>query len=86
VLCLAGRRRRGGHTGGIAPYRLARLTSFVDPFADASDTGYQAVQGLYALSGGGWLGVGLGASRQKWEALPNAYTDYISRFWARSWD
>lgn len=60
-----------------APYRLARLTSFVDPFADASGTGYQAVQGLYALSNGGWFGVGLGASRQKWGALPNAYTDYI---------
>lgn len=60
-----------------APYRLARLTSFVNPFADASNTGYQAVQGLYALSGGGWFGVGLGASRQKWGALPNAYTDYI---------
>ena len=67
-------------TGALAvaaPYRLARLTSFVDPFADRNGTGYQAVQGLYALSGGGWLGVGLGASRQKWGALPNAYTDYI---------
>ena len=60
-----------------APYRLARLTSFVDPFKDASGAGYQAVQGLYALSSGGWLGVGLGASRQKWHYLPNAYTDYI---------
>ena len=67
-------------TGALAvaaPYRLARLTSFVDPFADRNGTGYQAVQGLYALSGGGWSGVGLGASRQKWGALPNAYTDYI---------
>lgn len=60
-----------------APYRLARLTSFVNPFADPSGTGYQAVQGLYALSSGGWFGVGLGASRQKWAYLPNAYTDYI---------
>lgn len=67
-------------TGALAvaaPYRLARLTSFVDPFADRNGSGYQAVQGLYALSGGGWSGVGLGASRQKWGALPNAYTDYI---------
>lgn len=61
----------------LAPYRLARLTSFVHPFADASGSGYQAVQGLYALAGGGWWGVGLGASRQKWFYLPNAYTDYI---------
>lgn len=60
-----------------APYRLARLTSFVNPYADASGTGYQAVQGLYALQSGGIFGVGLGASRQKWGALPNAYTDYI---------
>jgi len=60
-----------------APYRIARLTSFVNPFADPSGTGYQAVQGLYALAGGGWFGVGLGASRQKWSYLPNAYTDYI---------
>jgi cell division protein FtsW len=60
-----------------APYRLARLTSFVNPYADASGSGYQAVQGLIALRSGGIFGVGIGASKQKWGALPNAYTDYI---------
>jgi cell division protein FtsW len=60
-----------------APYRLARLTSFLNPFRDAQGAGYQAVQGLYALSSGGWWGLGLGASREKWFYLPNQYTDYI---------
>ncbi len=60
-----------------APYRLARLTSFADPFRDAQDGGYQAVQGLYALASGGWWGLGLGASREKWQYLPNAHTDFI---------
>ncbi len=61
----------------MAPYRMARITGFLNPFADAHNTGYQAVQGLYALASGGWFGVGLGASRQKWDYLPNQYTDYI---------
>lgn len=60
-----------------APYRMARLTSFAHPFADPTGAGYQSVQGLYALSTGGWWGVGLGASRQKWGGLPNADTDFI---------
>ncbi|GAC1440404.1 MAG: putative lipid II flippase FtsW [Mycobacteriales bacterium] len=60
------------------PYRLARLTSFLHPFNDPQGTGYQAVQGLYALSSGGWLGLGLGASREKWAGgLPNAHTDFV---------
>jgi cell division protein FtsW len=59
------------------PYRLARLTSFLNPFADSGNSGYQAVQGLYGLATGGWFGVGLGQSRQKWGLLPNAHTDYI---------
>src|SRR5206468_11528895 len=61
----------------IAPYRLARLTSFADPFRAASAGGYQTVQGLYAIASGGWWGPGLGASRAKWGYLPNQYTDYI---------
>jgi cell division protein FtsW len=60
------------------PYRLERVLSFRDPFADPQGNGYQAVQGLYALSSGGWFGVGLGASEQKWSGgLPNAHTDFI---------
>jgi cell division protein FtsW len=62
------------------PYRLARLTSFVDPCAahQRLDGGYQACQGLQALTSGGVFGLGLGASREKWAGgLPNPYTDYV---------
>jgi len=60
------------------PYRFERLLSFRDPFADEFHTGFQAVQGLYALSSGGWWGEGLGASREKWPGLlPAAHTDFI---------
>ena len=60
------------------PYRVARLTSFLHPFNDPQGSGYQAVQGLYALSSGGWFGLGLGASREKWAGgLPNAHTDFV---------
>jgi len=62
----------------VEPYRLARLTSFLHPFQDAQGNGYQAVQGFYALSSGGWFGLGLGASREKWTGgLPNAHTDFV---------
>ena len=63
-----------------APYRLARLTHFMDPCAAKQklDGGFQACQGLLALSSGGWFGLGLGASREKWPGgLPNPYTDYV---------
>jgi cell division protein FtsW len=61
-----------------APYRLARLTSFLDPFADAQDGGFQAVQSMYAISSGGLFGVGLGGGQSKWSGgLPNTYTDFI---------
>ena len=56
-----------------APHRVERLLSFRDPFADAGDTGYQAVQGFYALSSGGWFGLGLGASREKWAEIGRAH-------------
>ena len=58
-------------------YREERITSFADPFADASGNGYQLVQGYYALGNGGLFGVGLGASRARWFYLPNAHTDFI---------
>lgn len=59
------------------PYRVARLTSFTDPFAEPLGHGYQAVQGIYAIASGGLWGVGLGASREKWGYLPHGYTDFI---------
>jgi cell division protein FtsW len=58
-------------------YRRARITGFLDPFADPLGAGHQAVQSLVALGSGGWLGVGLGASRARWSFLPNAHTDFI---------
>jgi cell division protein FtsW len=61
----------------VAPYRMARITSFIDPCSDASDGGYQACHGLYALATGGFWGVGLGNSAMKWNLLPHAESDYI---------
>jgi cell division protein FtsW len=59
------------------PYRRERLTSFIDPFSDAGDTGFQAVQALTAIGSGGFFGVGLGESVQKVFYLPEAHTDMI---------
>jgi cell division protein FtsW len=59
------------------PYRRERLTSFLDPFSDAGDTGFQAVQALTAIGSGGFFGVGLGESVQKVFYLPEAHTDMI---------
>lgn len=58
-------------------YRRARFLSFLNPWGDPRNTGYQLIQSLIALGSGGWLGVGLGASRQKWSYVPNAHTDFI---------
>lgn len=64
----------------IEPYRFARLVGFVDPCSAEQrlTNGFQGCQGLYAVGSGGWFGVGLGQSRQKWSGyLPNAHTDFI---------
>jgi len=61
----------------LDPERLARITTFSDPFKDYHDTGWQPAHGLYALSTGGWFGQGIGASQQKWGQLPEAHTDFI---------
>ena len=60
-----------------APYRWRRMTSFLHPFKDPSNTGYQSVQGLLALSHGHVLGDGLGSSIASYGYLPNAQTDFI---------
>lgn len=59
------------------PYRLQRVTSFMNPFADPFNTGYQLSQALIALGRGEWLGVGLGNGIQKQFYLPEAHTDFI---------
>jgi cell division protein FtsW len=61
----------------VSAERRDRLTSFLDPFADPTDSGFQAVRGMYALASGGLWGVGLGNSAMKWNILPEAESDYI---------
>jgi len=61
----------------IAPYRLARIVSFLHPEAYSSSSGYQAIQSLVAVGSGGFLGRGLGASRAKLFYLPQAHNDFI---------
>lgn len=61
----------------ISPYRLERVTGFLNPWADPFDSGFQLVQALIAFGRGEWLGVGLGASVQKLFYLPAAHTDFI---------
>ncbi|HEX2063191.1 MAG TPA: putative lipid II flippase FtsW [Acidimicrobiales bacterium] len=63
--------------GMVEPYRRARMLSFLNPWADPGNTGYQVVQSLVGLGTGGTTGVGVGASRAKWGFLPNAHTDFI---------
>jgi cell division protein FtsW len=59
------------------PYRVKRLTSFLDPWADPFNDGFQLAQALIAVGRGEWFGVGLGASVQKLYYLPEAHTDFI---------
>lgn len=59
------------------PYRLQRLTTFVDPFKNPGSTGYHTVEGLYALASGGLFGVGLGQGTSKYGWVPNANSDYV---------
>jgi cell division protein FtsW len=61
----------------VEPYRRDRLTAFLDPWSDAGDTGFQAVQSMIAIGSGGPVGVGLGESVQKIFYLPEAHTDMI---------
>ena len=60
-----------------SPYRVARLTAFLDPWADQYNSGYQLTQSLIAFGRGGWFGLGLGESIQKLLYLPEAHTDFL---------
>ena len=59
------------------PYRLSRLSAFLDPWESPRGEGYQLIQSLYALGNGGWFGAGLFNSRQKYRFLPFAESDFI---------
>jgi cell division protein FtsW len=59
------------------PYRFSRLTAFKNPFADPLGAGFQATQSLYGLASGGFFGVGIGHSIEKYGWLPEAHTDFI---------
>jgi len=61
----------------IEPYRMRRITSFLDPWADQQGDGYQLSNALMAVGRGEWTGVGLGNSVQKLYYLPEAHTDFI---------
>lgn len=60
-----------------APYRLARITSFIDPFQDPLGSGFQIIQSLFALGPGGFLGRGISGSIQNHYYLPEPQTDFI---------
>ncbi len=90
VLFAAGVRLRylviGGSAGTMAAfllifgeaYRRTRFVdAFLDPWSDPKGAGFQLIQGLIALGSGGWTGVGLAASRQKWDYVSNAHSDFI---------
>lgn len=66
-----------------ASYRMQRLMAFLDPWHDPTGVSYHAVQSLLALGSGGWLGMGLGASRQKFGWLPEQSTDAIFSVWGQ---
>ena len=61
----------------VEPYRMKRLLAFIDPWASPQGEGFQLIQSLYSLGDGGWFGVGLFNSRQKYLFLPFAESDFI---------
>ena len=72
-----------GAAGGVvwmivqSPYRVARLTAFMDPWADPMGRGYHPIQSLIAIAGGGWAGRGLGSGVRKFGYLPEDTTDFV---------
>lgn len=62
---------------GKGGFRLDRIATYFDPWADAQGTGYQMVQSLYAIGSGGFFGVGLGESKQKYLYIPEPHNDFI---------
>ncbi len=77
LLCVVGAGSAFGLLMVSAGYRMRRLTSFLDPWAHAYDSGFQLTQSLIAIGRGEWFGVGLGESVQKLFYLPEAHTDFL---------
>ncbi|MEX0606738.1 MAG: putative lipid II flippase FtsW, partial [Halofilum sp. (in: g-proteobacteria)] len=65
-----------------SPYRVERISAFLDPWADPFDSGFQLTQSLIAVGSGGWTGVGLGGSVQKLFYLPEGHTDFLFAIFA----
>jgi cell division protein FtsW len=65
-----------------SPYRMQRLTAFVNPWADPFDSGFQLTQSLIAIGRGSWSGTGIGGSVQKLFYLPEAHTDFLFAVYA----
>ena len=63
--------------GSESNFRIDRIVSFLDPWADATDTGWQVVQSLYAIGSGGLFGTGLGGSKQKYLYISEPQNDFI---------
>lgn len=61
----------------IAPYRLKRVTTFLNPWLDPKGEGWQIIQSLYAIGSGGLFGTGLGLSKQKYLYIPEPHNDFI---------
>lgn len=61
----------------MEPYRLRRIISFIDPWKDPQDSGFQLVQSFIAFGSGGLTGIGIGGSKQKLSYLPESHTDFI---------
>lgn len=59
------------------PYRMSRILGFFNPDADPLGVNHQPIKAIFALASGGWWGLGLGASRQKWGGLVESHTDYV---------
>jgi cell division protein FtsW len=67
----------GFHAIASSPYRLKRITAFMDPWANRQGSGYQVAESLMSIGSGGITGLGLGDGRQKLFFLPEAHTDFI---------
>jgi cell division protein FtsW len=77
VICGGAVLALGALVAVAAPYRVVRLTSFLDPWRDPYNTGFQLTQSLIAIGTGEWTGLGLGGSVQKLFYLPEAHTDFV---------